>query len=92
MYKRPEPSPLQLALASLSRCLDGSEIDAWGLAREQRMEPITADYALERAVAEGKAYKRGNWYGPSKEFEAEIRAKLAENEAVEAENREKFFS
>ena len=91
-YRRPEPSNLDLALASLSRCIDGSEIDAWGLAREQQMEPLSADYALQQVVKEGKAYKDGNWYGPSDSFKAEIKAKLAENERIEAENRAKYFS
>lgn len=92
-YAAPEISNEQKALATLSRCLDGSEIDPDGLARIHSIHVVAAEAALDVAVANGKAYKtKDGWYGPSPEFKKEIQDRLAEIEAIEAENRRKYFS
>lgn len=43
----------------------GQEIDAWGLARATGLAPHQAEDELNRLVAEGRAYRDGNWYGPT---------------------------
>lgn len=89
--RQERPSPKQLALAALSRCKPGEDIDPWGVARKQGIEPLAADYALQALVKEGKAYREGNFYRPSNSFRAELEARKKEIEKEEKEIREKFF-
>lgn len=73
----------QMALASLSRSLDGSEINPDGLAREfvGALTPMGAQVALDQCVAEGLAYKtEDNYYGPSEGFKQHLKEKLIEQE------------
>lgn len=58
---------LQSARATISKLKPGEEVDAWGLSREHEMEPLAAEWALNRLVRIGEAAKRGNWYRRSEQ-------------------------
>ena len=93
-YSAPVRSDYENTLAELSRCCArGSEVEPDGVARVCGMMSHSAETALDKAVENGKAYKtEDGWYGPSESFCAEIAAKVAENERIDAENRKKYFS
>ena len=49
----------------LSNMRPDTEIDSWGMARAVKIEPLAADYALERAQKAGFAVTSdGRWFGP----------------------------
>jgi hypothetical protein len=83
-YKVP-PSPTQghaamsidaRVRAYLSNMKPGTEIDGWGLARELKVDPYGAGYALERAVRDGHAVTEdGRWFGPAQRGSAHARRK-----------------
>ncbi len=51
--------------AYLSNMRPDTEIDSWGMARAVKIEPLAADYALERAQKAGLAVTGdGRWFGP----------------------------
>lgn len=67
----PEPSHATMGLdarvrARLSQMRPGSEIDAAGMARELRADPLGTNYALLRAVKDGYAVTEDErWFGPA---------------------------
>jgi hypothetical protein len=58
----------------------GSEIDARGIARALGgVDPLAADYALERAEKQGLAVTSdGRWFGPVKKPAAQIKREIAQ--------------
>src|SRR5947208_1621589 len=52
--------------AYLSRMRPGTEVDAHGIARALHVDPLVANYALERAAKAGFAVTDdGKWFGPA---------------------------
>lgn len=64
----------------LSSMQPGAEIDARGIARALGgVDPLGADYALERAEKQGLAVTSdGRWFGPAKKSTARIKREIAE--------------
>ncbi len=64
----------------LSNMQPGTEIDARGIARAiGGVDPLAADYALERAAKQGLAITSdGRWFGPAKKSTARIKREIAE--------------
>lgn len=65
----------------------GNEIDARGIARALRIDPLEADYALARAAREGYAVSSdGRWYGPGSVAHATRRKSAAQLDREIAES------
>jgi hypothetical protein len=55
-------SPKQYVEAYVSKMPLTSEIDAYGIAREQHIEPISAEQELDKLADQGILLKDGSWY------------------------------
>jgi hypothetical protein len=73
-YKAGSPPPGHATMdldarvrAYLSNMRSGTEIDGYGMARALKVDPLGADYALERAEKAGLAVTEdGKWFGPAR--------------------------
>jgi len=73
--------------AYLSNMKPGSEIDARGMARALRgVDPLEADYALERAQKAGLAVTDdGKWFGPASSRRGRAHSKMLSSPVVRVE-------
>ena len=84
-YKVPPPPRVHATMSDddkvrvyLSKMRPDTEIDSWGIARAVKIDPLAAEYALERAQKAGLAVTSdGRWFGPAAGKVAHARKKTS---------------
>ena len=67
----------------LSNMRPDTEIDSWGMARAVKIEPLAAEYALERAQKAGLAVTSdGRWFGPASSSRGRAHSKMLSSPVV----------